>query len=76
MAFEGGHLDGYELIDTETMWHNLKNRLGSRVERVKHDKSDMIVWMRFDKSEQHCLFSTSVIMNIFDAETRGNVIEG
>jgi hypothetical protein len=73
---EGQEIDGYELIDTETMWHHLKSRLGESVVREKHKAGEMIVWTRPGKGDECCRFSAEAIMAIFDEETGGNVIEG
>lgn len=69
-------LEGYELLTTDQMWQELKDRAGDRVERIKRTKAgDIISWQRKEKGEQTCPYSPESIMTIFDVETRGNVID-
>ncbi len=72
---EDEEFGGYELIDTETMWENLKSRIPDRVKRERRKAGEMIFWGRPGKEDQTCPFSPESIMTIFDVETRGNVIE-
>jgi hypothetical protein len=67
--------DGFELLDIETMWQKLKDRVGERVVREKHKQGEMIVWTRPDRQAETCVFNAETIMAIFDEETGGDVIE-
>ena len=72
---KGQEFDGYQLLDTESMWDLLQKRLPERVSRKKEGAGEMIYWKRPEKGDQTCPFSPESIMTIFDVETRGNVIE-
>ncbi|KIH76476.1 hypothetical protein SAMN05660860_01575 [Geoalkalibacter ferrihydriticus] len=74
-AREEDEFEGFELIDTETMWETLTSKVPDRVRREKHKDGELIVWERPGKEDQTCPFSAESIMTIFDVETRGNVIE-
>ena len=70
---------GYEVLDLQGMWETLKHTTPEHVEREKRGHKEVIVWRhrRDDGSEttEVCTFSPQSVMSIFDAETRGNVIE-
>ncbi|MDO3376906.1 hypothetical protein [Geoalkalibacter halelectricus] len=74
-ASEDDEFEGFELLDVESMWETLENKVDGRVQRDKRKAGEMIVWQRPGKEDQTCPFSPESIMTIFDVETRGNVIE-
>jgi hypothetical protein len=68
-------LEGFELLSTEQMWEELQSRFPERVSREKRTKGEFLVWRRPGRGVQECLFTPENIMVVFDAETRGNVID-
>lgn len=70
---------GYEVLDLQGMWETLKHTTPEHVLREKRGQKEVIVWhhQRADGSvrTEVCTFSPQTVMTIFDAETRGNVIE-
>lgn len=68
-------LEGFELLETEQMWEELKNRFPDRIFREKRTRGEFLVWHRPDQEPRECLFTPENLMVIFDTETRGNVID-
>lgn len=68
-------LEGFELLDTEEMWRELKDRFPERVFREKRTKGEFLVWHRKEGETRECFFTPENIMTVFDVETRGNVID-
>ncbi len=68
-------LEGFELLTTEQMWEELQSRFPERVSREKRTKGEFLVWQRPGRGVQECQFTPENIMVVFDAETRGNVID-
>ena len=66
---------GYDLLTTEEMWEELKSQAGDHVSLDKAHGRDVIRWERPEKPPQVCPFTADSIMTIFDAETKGNVID-
>ncbi|MFA5516052.1 MAG: hypothetical protein WDA20_07155 [Desulfuromonadales bacterium] len=68
-------LEGFELLDTEQMWQELQHRFPERVSREKRTKGEFLVWQRPGREPRECLFTPENIMTLFNAGTRGNVID-
>ncbi|SNB45304.1 hypothetical protein [Geobacter sp. DSM 9736] len=68
---------GFDLLDTEEMWNEVKKICGNRVTRITRDGSDYLSWQppRPGKQRQECLFTPQSLINIFDAETKGNPVD-
>jgi hypothetical protein len=68
-------LEGFELLDTEQMWNELRQRFPDRVAREKRTKGEYLVWRRPGKDTRECHFSPENLMTVFDVETRGVVVD-
>ena len=68
-------LEGFELLNTEQMWDELQHRFPERVSRETRTKGEFLVWRRPGHDVQECPFTAENIMVVFDAETRGSVID-
>ncbi len=68
-------LEGFELLDTEQMWQELKHRFPQRVSREKRTRGEFLVWHRAGGEPRECLFTPENILSVFNAETRGDVID-
>ncbi len=67
-------ISGYELMTTAQMWDVLKKVCGNRVAREKKNGNELVLWTR--KGEQRsCPLSPESLLEIFDAETRGNYVD-
>ena len=70
---------GFDLIDSEQMWAELKHLCGDRIARVKKDGGEYISWRpasgRDAGKTQECQFSSQSLIAIFDRETRGNPVD-
>lgn len=67
-------IGGYELLTAEQMWDELKKVCGDRVAKVVKDGQELVVWSRKGE-ERRCPFVPESLMEIFDAETRGNYVD-
>jgi hypothetical protein len=70
---------GYEILDLQGMWETLQSATPQRVTREKRGHKEVIVWRHLaddgtEKTEV-CSFSPLNVMSIFDAETRGDVVD-
>lgn len=70
---------GYEVLDLQGMWETLKHASPERVTREKRGHREVIVWRHrsqdgTEKTEV-CNFTPQSVITIFDAETRGDVID-
>lgn len=68
-------LEGFELLDTEQMWQELHHRFPDRIARERRTKGEFLVWRRPGKDTRECLFTPENIMAVFDAETKGWVVD-
>lgn len=66
---------GYELLTTEEMWTELKSLVPEHVSKDKSWGKEVIRWQRPQKEARVCPFTASSIMDIFDVETRGDVLD-
>ena len=66
---------GYELLDTEQMWQALQGQAGERVRREKRTQGEFLLWEKEEGEVQECPFTPKNVIAVFDAETRGNVID-
>ena len=67
-------IGGYELLTDRQMWDELKKVCGDRVAKGEKDGKELVFWNR--KGEQRsCPFTPETLLEIFDAETRGNYVD-
>ncbi|RMF47773.1 MAG: hypothetical protein D6751_01930 [Deltaproteobacteria bacterium] len=65
---------GFELLDTDTMWTQLKRFAGDRVRRETRTRGDYIIWQRSAGKAQETVqmsYTAESIMHIFNEETQG-----
>lgn len=74
---ESEEIGGVELLTMDDMWREVKRIGGSRVDLRHETKGDKIEWthkvnntMRTD----HCAYTPSTLLAIFDEETHGNPV--
>lgn len=66
----------FELLGMEEMWEALRKVRPEGVSREKRRLGEVIVWKRAgDAGEKVCPFTPESLISIFDAETRGNVVD-
>lgn len=70
-------IDGLDLLTMDEMWQELKRIGGGRINLIRDRSGDVVEWERLDEKGKHmdvCVYTPETIMEIFDAETRGNPI--
>lgn len=65
---------GYELLNMEQMWDLLRNYAADHVDVAQKGGEKMLVWRHADGSSESRTFSPETLMEVFDAETRGDVL--
>ncbi|RME34282.1 MAG: hypothetical protein D6794_10700 [Deltaproteobacteria bacterium] len=68
---------GFELLDTDAMWAQLKHFAGDRVRLEHRTKGDFIIWdKRAGKGQEtvQMSYTPESIMYIFNEETRGTTL--
>lgn len=70
---------GFDLIDTEQMWREVKNLCHERISRIDKDGQQYISWRPASGSQagmtRECPFTPQSLIEIFDRETRGNPVD-
>mgnify|MGYP001174253303 CR=1 FL=1 len=66
--------DGYELLDIDQMWALLRSQTSGHVDVAQKAGEKMLVWRRPDGITESLKFSPKALMEVFDAETRGDVL--
>lgn len=71
-------IGGYDLLDREQMWQELRRWVPKGITRVNTWDGEMIEWSRVGKDgKRHayqCPFNAETLMLIYDEETRGDVL--
>lgn len=67
--------DGYELLNLEQMWQTLKRMFPQRVSLERRTRGAFIVWNREDGELRELPYSPESVIEIFDEETGGDVID-
>lgn len=66
--------DGYELLDMEQMLDLLQKNAADNVDVTQKGGEKLLVWRRADGTTESRTYSPETLMEIFDAETRGDVL--
>lgn len=70
---------GFELLDLEQMWETLTRAVPDRVSREKYARREVIVWEHIagDGTARTDVlpYTAESVMQIFDAETRGDTLD-
>lgn len=65
-------IDGFTLLTMEEMWEKVLQRAAGRARRVEGEGGDRIIWEAKGGRREY-LFGAEAVMEIFDAETEGNL---
>jgi hypothetical protein len=71
-------IDGFELLTMDDMWNQIKRICVSRVTLHHTTDGDMVEWVHSGKSriqKNVSMFNPETLIQIFDVETKGNVID-
>lgn len=68
-------IDGFELVGIDDVWVQLQRICPGRVTKVKRAGEDVVLWERTDGKKKECPFMPQSILEILDAETRGNFVD-
>jgi len=66
--------DGYQLLDMNQMWSLLKRHAAERVDIAQRGGKQLLVWQHADGSKESLPFNAETLLEVFDAETRGDVL--
>lgn len=67
-------IDGFELAGIDDVWAQLQHICPGRVTKVKRAGADVVLWEKADGNKKECPFIAQSILEILDAETRGNLV--
>lgn len=73
-AGQNREVGGYELLTTEQMWDRLEKVCGKRVMKTQKAGEHLIEW-NGEKGVRTCPYTPKSIIEIFDIETKGNVVD-
>jgi len=65
---------GYEVLSIEQMWELLLQQASDHVDLSQKGGEKLLVWRRKDGETVTRPYSAKTLMEIFDAETRGDVL--
>ncbi len=68
-------IGGFSLLGMEEMWEYLRNLSSPRVERTTRKDEEVIRWQKKSGEELICPFTPESLIQIFDAESRGNYVD-
>jgi len=68
-------IDGFELVGIDEIWEQLQRLCPGRVTKDKKDGQDIVVWVKTDGIKKECVFIPQSLLEILDAETRGNLVD-
>ena len=74
-AREDEVIDGFELVGIDNLWEQLQRLCPGRVTKDKKDGQDIVVWEKTDGKKKECVFIPLSLLEILDAETRGNLVD-
>jgi len=66
--------DGYELLDMNQMWELLRSRAADHVDITQRAGEKRLLWRHADGSTESRPFNAEALMEIFDAETHGDIL--
>lgn len=67
-------IGGIELLTMDDLWNEVHRIAGKRVKRVQETTGELIEWVHQGRKNV-CLYSPETLMEIFDAETKGNPVD-
>ena len=69
-------IDGFELLDTDSMWDTVRRASGNVVTRTVRDGKDILLWTDSQGLVTKELpFNEESLITIFDAETNDNYVD-
>jgi hypothetical protein len=72
---EDESIDGFELVEIDDVWAQLQRICTGRVTKVTREGADVILWEKTDGKKKECPFIPLSILEILDAETKGNFVD-
>ena len=73
-SLQNQEIGGFELLGTEGMWQRLQSVCGDRVMKTQKGGEQLIEWT-VGGERRTLSYTPKSIMDIFDAETKGDVID-
>ncbi|GFE59178.1 hypothetical protein [Geobacter sp. AOG1] len=73
-AGQNREVGGYELLTTEQMWERLEGVCGKRIMKTQKSGEPLIEWDT-KGGVRTCPYTPKSMIEIFDVETRGNVVD-
>lgn len=69
-------VDGFELLNTDAMWNEVRHVAGSVVTRTVRDGQDVLLWTDTEgRVTKELPFNEESLITIFDAETDDNYVD-
>lgn len=71
-------IGGFDLLTIDEMWKEIVRFCGTRVKRVLDSAGDKVEWVHKGKTgttNHVCAYTPETLMEIFDVETRGNLVD-
>lgn len=74
---QGVEIEGMELLTMDDMWREVKRIGGQRINLIHAEQGDSIEWVHSVKDtirRDHCAYSPTALLAIYDVETDGNPV--
>ncbi len=68
-------IDGFDLVGIDEVWDQLQRICPGRVTKVKREGQETVLWERTDGKKKECVYIPQTLLEILDAETRGNFVD-